>query len=63
MEQQNNRWEEAPAAEDPHDGLQLAMVYALMQKFRDLYEPEAALVRGTLFAELDKPLETGGYPG
>ena len=35
---------------------QLAMVYAPMQCFRMLYSPEDALMRGTLFEELDKPL-------
>ena len=37
----------------------LAMVYAPKQCFRMLYEPDRALLRGTLFAELDKPLEGG----
>lgn len=36
---------------------QLAMVYAPYQNWRMLYSPEAALMRGTLFEELDKPLE------
>ncbi|MBE6645454.1 MAG: spore coat associated protein CotJA [Ruminococcaceae bacterium] len=36
---------------------QLAMVYAPHQCWRMLYSPENALVRGTLFEELDKPLE------
>ena len=36
---------------------QLAMVYSPCQAFRMLYSPEAALMRGTLFEELDKPLE------
>ncbi len=35
--------------------LPLAMAYIPMQKWRDLYEPEVALERGTVFAELDKP--------
>ncbi|MCQ2413997.1 MAG: spore coat associated protein CotJA [Clostridia bacterium] len=35
---------------------QLAMVYALPQEFRSLYDPAEALNRGTLFYELDKPL-------
>ena len=38
---------------------QLAMVYAPMQCFRMLYSPSDALMRGTLFEELDKPLEEG----
>ena len=35
----------------------LAMVYSPLQHFRELYEPEIALGRGTLFAELDLPFE------
>ncbi len=38
----------------------LAMVYAPCQKFHRLYAPEAALSRGTLFEELDKPILTAG---
>ena len=36
---------------------QLAMVYSPHQCWRMLYSPEKALMRGTLFEELDKPLE------
>ena len=35
----------------------LAMVYAKKQTFQNLYEPEEALARGTLFADLDLPFE------
>ena len=38
---------------------QLAMVYAPMQCFRMLYDHPTALMRGTLFEELDKPFEEG----
>ena len=41
---------------NPHEGLQLAMVYSPFQTFEGLYSPEEALVRGTLFEALDKPL-------
>ena len=50
----------------------LAMVYAPLQAFRNLYDPETALRKGTLFSELDKPLESvtrrggacrGGFTG
>ncbi|MBO4283949.1 MAG: spore coat associated protein CotJA [Clostridia bacterium] len=34
----------------------LAMVYSPRQYWRDVYSPVEALDRGTLFAELDKPL-------
>ena len=34
----------------------LAMVYSPRQYWRDAYSPAEALDRGTLFAELDKPL-------
>lgn len=33
----------------------LAMVYPVNQEFGDLYSLDAALCRGTLFKELDKP--------
>ena len=36
---------------------QLAMVYSPYQCWRMLYSPDKALERGTLFEELDKPLE------
>lgn len=36
---------------------QLAMVYSPMHCFRMMYSPEEALMRGTLFEELYKPLE------
>ena len=38
----------------------LAMVYSPVQVWRDIYDPECALERGTLFAELDKPLLSAG---
>lgn len=41
------------------NGCALAMVYSPLQTFNDLYEPQEALSRGTLFRELDKPLEVG----
>ena len=46
--------------EDSLAGFQLAMVYAPEQPFEELYTPENALLRGTLFAALDKPLVKGG---
>ena len=38
----------------------LAMVYAPCQEFRMMYSPEEGLSHGTIFRELDKPLERGG---
>ncbi len=38
-------------------GYPLSMVYAPMQEFRDLYEPCVGFRRGTIFRELDLPLE------
>ena len=49
-----------PQLASPESGCserQLAMVYSPHQCFRMLYSPERALERGTLFEELDKPLE------
>ena len=38
----------------------LAMVYSPIQVWRDIYDTDLALERGTLFAELDKPLLSVG---
>ena len=38
-------------------GRQLAMVYSPMQCWRRLYTPDEALMKGTLFEELNKPYE------
>lgn len=35
----------------------LAMVYSPFQEFENLYEPEEALTRGSLFVDLDLPFE------
>ena len=35
----------------------LAMVYSPYQLFRDVYSPDTALTRGTMFGELDLPFE------
>ena len=45
------------------EGKALAMAYSPKQYWRKLYSPEDALERGTLFAELDKPLEVRGGDG
>lgn len=36
------------------------MVYTAMQEFKDLYDTCVGFGRGTIFAELDKPLLVGG---
>ena len=41
-------------------GMSLAMVYSPYQHFRDIYTPDVALDRGTLFSELDLPFEGAG---
>ena len=38
----------------------LAMVYSPVQEWREIYTIDRALERGTLFAELDKPLCSAG---
>ena len=40
-------------------GQSLAMVYSPLQDFREIYDTDKALERGTLFAELDLPFEGG----
>ena len=42
------------------EGYSLAMVYSPKQYWRKLYSPGDALARGTLFTELDMPLEVRG---
>ncbi len=37
----------------------LGSVYAPLHEFDGLYDPETALLRGTLFSSLDLPLEVG----
>ena len=46
-------------AEASASGVSLAMVYSPKQEFTDLYEPEEGLYRGTIFVQLDKPLQAG----
>lgn len=41
------------------DNYPLASVYSAIQIWRNLYEPEEALKRGTLFKELDLPFVCG----
>lgn len=41
------------------DALPVGMVYAPMQRYTDLYAPEQALCRGTLFQALDLPFREG----
>lgn len=38
----------------------VAMAYVPWQQLEDVYEPEVALRRGTLFPELSKPFTAGG---
>ena len=41
----------------------LASVYSPIQIWRNLYDPDEALKRGTLFKELDLPFERGDKSG
>ncbi len=41
--------------EIPKDLLSLAMAYVPRQKWQNIYDVKVALVRGTIFADLDKP--------
>ena len=50
-------WDELKMAHEQCSKHQLAMVYSPHQCWRKLYSPDTALMRGTLFEELDKPLE------
>lgn len=44
-------------------GYPLGNVYAPIQEFTSLYEIDKALVRGTIFSELDLPFVCGGMTG
>ena len=44
-----------PCGENGVEGRALAMVYAPIQAWRNAYDPQTALARGTLFRELDMP--------
>ncbi|MBQ9988815.1 MAG: spore coat associated protein CotJA [Clostridia bacterium] len=37
--------------------LPLARSYIAVQEYQDLYEPDRALKRGTMFARLDQPMQ------
>ena len=43
------------------DNLPLTMVWVPMQEYKSLYECDTALVRGTLFQQLDKPFLRGRF--
>ena len=45
------------------EGISLAMVYSPYQHWRDVYDEEKGLSRGTIFRELDKPFEGSGSKG
>ena len=44
-----------PCGENGVEGRSLAMVYAPIQSWGNIYDPQTALTRGTLFRELDMP--------
>ena len=50
----------AEANDSALDDRQLAMAYVPYQRWRMLYNPEQGLARGTVFEELDMPMEVYG---
>ena len=46
---------DSTVSSNPMTGFPLAMAYVPYQAFEDLYEPNKALERGTLFRALDMP--------
>lgn len=44
-------------------GYPLASVYSPLQDFTEIYDCENALIRGTIFAQLDLPFVCGGMNG
>ncbi len=55
-----SREERTVVADNDCASMVLAMAYVLSQPLDSVYEPENALMRGTLFPDLDKPLMVGG---
>jgi hypothetical protein len=51
----------AEVSDAPCEARPVAMVYAPVQEWRDLYDNEAGHARGTIFKELDFPF-LGGVP-
>lgn len=51
----NPRWAEGRRMAQRPEGQVLAMAYVPWQEWRNIYEPGKAIVRGTIFEELDKP--------
>lgn len=51
-----------PNAMIANDKMVPGMVYCPVQKFKNTYEPQKALMKGTIFPELDKPF-TGKMQG
>lgn len=54
-----------PMNNTPHhhvtpDPMVLGMAYVMNQPWQELYEPEEALCRGTIFRQLEYPFEGGG---
>lgn len=50
----------SPVKCDPLQGMPLAMAYVPWQEWRNIYNQEKALQRGTIFEELDLPFQGRG---
>ncbi len=57
-----NQYQESPCADgcrqrpnDPLEGMEVAMAYVPWQHFSTIYEPDKALMVGTIFPELNRP--------
>ncbi len=49
-----------PAPTNPNESPSLAMVYPISQKWQSIYDPEIALMNGTIFEQLNKPFYPTG---
>lgn len=61
----NNRMNSSPHNQKSFglEGYPLANVYAPIQEFVSIYDIDKALIRGTIFGELDLPFVCGGMTG
>ncbi len=56
----NNGGNSQPNIPQQSGGTSLAMVYPISQKWQGIYDPEIALMNGTIFEELNKPFYPTG---
>lgn len=62
-QRQQSKENTLPAQKPAQDKQSLAMVYAPKQEYHMIYDPEVALINGTIFEELNKPFNRASCRG